>query len=332
MGKSLIMKLELNEKKIAVFCPSFFGYDIDIKNALEGLGAEVHLSDERVFESVFGRALVRLGFNSLVRPHVNAFYTSNLINRVKNLDYVLLINPETIPVELIKKSKEINSDVIIITYMWDSFKNKPFSKRYIDVSDVFYSFDPIDVKENNLKFLPLFYTNDYENIKSSDIKYDFSFVGTAHSERFKSVLNISKGDYKRLLFFYCPSKLVFAYKKYLKNELAGLELKDVSFSPMSRQKVINLIEDSRVIIDISHPSQVGLTMRTIEMLGAQKKLITTNEQVLNYDFYHANNILVVDEKISQEIIRSFVETPYTPVNLRTRDQYSINSWIEKLFL
>ena len=38
-------------------------------------------------------------------------------------------------------------------------------------------------------------------------------------------------------------------------------------------------------------------MRTIEMLGALK-MITTNAEIQNYDFYHPNNICIVDREKS----------------------------------
>ncbi|MEZ9269375.1 lipopolysaccharide biosynthesis protein, partial [Vibrio splendidus] len=203
---------------------------------------------------------------------------------------------------------------------------------YIDISCSFFTFDPSDAKENNIGFLPLFYVKEYDGLDVKPIMYDFSFVGTAHSERFRSVSNITKGSDAKFLFFYCPSYMVFLFKKYLKGELQGLKLSDVSFSSMSRTEVVSLVEKTNTIIDICHPDQIGLTMRTIEMLGAEKKIITTNSQVLSYDFYHPNNILYVDGKTSPETINEFVDVPYSPLECELRNKYSINSWIESLFL
>ena len=59
---------------------------------------------------------------------------------------------------------------------------------------------------------------------------------------------------------------------------------------MSQEEIISLISKSKAILDINHPSQVGLTMRTFETLGANKKLITTNENIKIYDFFDKENI------------------------------------------
>ena len=40
--------------------------------------------------------------------------------------------------------------------------------------------------------------------------------------------------------------------------------------------MMDIIKNFKTIIDIERPLQKGLTMRTIEMLGKNKKIITTN--------------------------------------------------------
>ncbi len=324
--------LNLKNKNVLMFCPSFFGYDTEIKKEIETLGATVSLFDERVFSNVFGKALIRLNFRRGIKYHIEKFYTKKLLNQVKDIDYILLINPETITTNILRRAKEINPNVKIITYMWDSFKNKTFSTEYIKLSDSFFTFDPVDAEEKKVNFLPLFFVNDYQNIKEKEeLKYRLSFIGTAHSERFNIVKNLTRSSTSNFLFFYCPSKIVYLYKKYIKNELNGLKISDISFSSMSRQSIIDVIECSHSIIDVCHPSQVGLTMRSIEMLGAKKKLITTNIEILSYDFYHSNNILYVNDETTSEQINRFIELPYYAVCDDIYHKYGISNWIKRLF-
>lgn len=318
-------------KEIIIFCPSFFGYDREIKQEFEGGGANVSLFDERVFNNSFGKALIRLNYRALVNFFINDFYEKTLINKIKSVDYVIFINPETVTQEILLKAKKINPRVKIITYMWDSFKNKPYSKKYIPLSDSFFTFDPIDANENNVKFLPLFFIRDYQKKQQKDItEYDFCFIGTAHSERFNLVNKITANSKNNFLFFYSPNPLVFLYKKYIKNELNGLCFLDVSFDSMERKSIINILEKSNIIIDINHSSQRGLTMRTIEMIGSKKKIITTNSEVINYDFYEPENILVFTEEISIEDIDKFKSIPYKDLPENIYQKYSIESWIKIL--
>jgi hypothetical protein len=62
------------------------------------------------------------------------------------------------------------------------------------------------------------------------------------------------------------------------------------------------------------------------MLGANKKMITTNTDIQNYDFYHPNNICIVDrEKV--EVPTVFMTTPFVPVDEKVKDRYSINYFV-----
>ncbi|QXN23781.1 hypothetical protein KVP08_014425 [Shewanella putrefaciens] len=132
------------------------------------------------------------------------------------------------------------------------------------------------------------------------------------------------------LFFFSPSKLLFLLKKVFTSELEGISINDISFKPMAFKQVINILGDSRIVIDIEHPKQNGLTMRTIEMLGMQKKLITTNKNVIEYDFYNPQNILVVDRE-DLSIDTSFLHSEYQPVDATIREKYSLSAWLLNLF-
>ena len=46
------------------------------------------------------------------------------------------------------------------------------------------------------------------------------------------------------------------------------------------------------LIDLKLESHNGLSFRFYESLYFQKKLITNNKDVVNYDFYNSNNILI----------------------------------------
>lgn len=72
----------------------------------------------------------------------------------------------------------------------------------------------------------------------------------------------------------------------------------------------------------------GLTMRTFETLGASKKLVTTNAQVRDYDFFDPSNILVIDRKLPPRIPDSFLETAYVPARADIYAKYSLQGWIK----
>lgn len=319
-----------SNKNVLLFCPSFFGYDKSIKQEIEALGAKVSLFDERPFKSFIGKSILRLNLSWLIKKHIENYFKKIIYPQISDLDFLVFVNPESIPSSLIKEIKLLNKDIKVITYMWDSFLNKKNAKQLINVSDSFFTFDPKDAKQYNVSFLPLFYVSEYEEIRTKKgNKYDFSFVGTAHSDRYEILKKITSGNMNVFSFLYTPNKLVFLYKKYFCNELVGLSLKGVSSTSMSREEVIDVISDSRVVIDINHPSQVGLTIRTIETLAAGKKLITTNKEIKDYDFYNEDNILYYHSETTVNDVSKFIEQPFSDCCDKYKE-FSLKNWVKKV--
>ncbi|EEX2831637.1 glycosyltransferase, partial [Escherichia coli] len=78
-------------------------------------------------------------------------------------------------------------------------------------------------------------------------------------------------------------------------------------------------------IDIHHPSQHGLTMRTIEAVGLNKKIITTNADIKKYDFYDPKDVYVYQSGDSK-LPDVFLSTSTT--NFKNREMYSLKCWVE----
>jgi len=86
------------------------------------------------------------------------------------------------------------------------------------------------------------------------------------------------------------------------------------------------LHNSQVLLDINRIGQKGLTFRVFESLGLEKKLITTNGDIKNYDFYNPNNILIIDEK-KTNIPFDFFTKKYNPVSEDILKKYTIETWI-----
>ncbi|MEL4250830.1 hypothetical protein AAEH72_07410 [Shewanella xiamenensis] len=328
----------LTGKKVLFICPRFFGYEHEIELELRRLGAHVDFYDERPFSSSIAKIFNRLNFKTIIKKQIQDYYSEILQQATKvKYDYLFVIAPETMTANFILDFKSKNNKVKTILYLWDSIENKKNALGLVQYFDKVVTFDKNDsIVDHKIAFLPLFYIEAYGGDYNAKRKlsYDLAFIGTAHSGRYnlvnQIVENIQSENTNNFLFFFSPSKLLFLLKKILTNELSGISIKNISFQPMAFREVINILGDSRVVIDIEHPSQNGLTMRTIEMLGMQKKLITTNKNVMEYDFYNPVNILVVDRK-DLSIDTSFLRTEYQPVDAKIRENYSLSSWLMNLF-
>ncbi|GLR76441.1 lipopolysaccharide biosynthesis protein [Aliivibrio sifiae] len=331
---------DLTGKKVLFIGPSFFGYEDDIKNELIVQGAEVDYFDERPFTSSIGKILIRLGIKLLIKKAINEYY-NNIIEQAKivKYDYFFVISPETISNEIVEKIKATNPNMKSIIYMWDAIGNKNNANKLINSTsfDCCYSFDRNEVGLfPNLQFLPLFFSENFDvnYINEQLRKYSIIFIGTVHSDRYTLVNKIINQVDGNLLpfysFFYCPSKLLFLFRKIQSKEFSNISLRDVSFSSLDKTSIRKLICESDIILDIEHPSQTGLTMRTIEALGLRKKLITTNEDIKYYDFYSSNNVCVIDRN-KPVISKSFLNSMYIPPSEDIINKYSLREWIRTIF-
>jgi hypothetical protein len=328
---------DLTGKKILFICPRFFGYEHEIELGLTKLGAQVDYYDERPFNSSIAKILNRLNFKAVINKTIKKYYSDILQKSiVADYDFLLVIAPETITDDFLINVKLNNKKIKTVLYLWDSIKNKKNASDLIEYFDKIVTFDKADsLMDSRVNFLPLFYIDAYAKIlnKSKDYPYQFAFIGTAHSGRYKLVTTIADSlgmkKINNYLFYYSPSRLLFFLKKLFTNELNGMSLKDISFKSMTSEEIISVLTDTKVVIDIEHPNQNGLTMRTIEMVGMQKKLITTNKNVMEYDFYNPSNILVVDRE-NPHVDMSFIYSEYHNIDNAIRDKYSLSSWLINL--
>ncbi|EPK9628543.1 hypothetical protein O4D35_003708, partial [Proteus mirabilis] len=222
-----------------------------------------------------------------------------------------------------------NKNSKFILYLWDSVNNKPKVKRILTQFDSIFTFEKDDAKKWGAEFLPLFYSPHFENDKQTKIKYDICFIGTAHSDRINLVNTIinkikSIKDINIYTFFYFQNKIIFQ----LKNLFFGKIFNSiVNFKPLTQSNVVEIMKSSRIIIDIHHPKQKGLTMRTIECLGLNKKIITTNDNIKTYDFYDPSMICII-KRDNVIIPEEFITAPN--IVYKNREHYSLQQWVKKI--
>lgn len=324
-------------KKVLFISPRFFNYEVSIKKKLEELGAKVVYYDERPNNKVSTKVILRL-FSKGLNKALNKYYNS-ILEETKSVkfDFLFIIKGESTPSFFLEKFKAKNIKAEFIFYSYDSLKNNSNAKFNFKYFDKIFSFDKQDVESHSsLKFRPLFFLDEY--VKKVDVEnvYDISFIGTAHSDRYNLVKNIVQAfklSYPNLgsyIFFYCQSKWYYRFRKVFDNDFRNVLITDLSFTPLKLEEVSQVFAKSKCIIDIQHPNQTGLTMRTIEALGAGKKLITTNREISKYDFYDSRNILIVDRK-SPKIPFAFLSTDYVDIDYEILRKYTLKSWVEELF-
>lgn len=329
-------KSELRDKKILLFAPQGKGiYGSAIYNELIGKGAIVKIYNERVSTSTWSKIIYRAG-KELVRSHFTS-YINNIIleNADLNFDYVLIIRGEAFSSVEIKLLRKSYPEARFILYLWDSFKNNNV-RHLLPLFDKTLSFDLEDCENTkNLILRPLFFTDNYRNISNfNDFSIDLLFVGTVHSQRYQFYKRMEqymvKNNYRPYSYLYFPSRLLYLKKKLTDKSFIGCSMNDFNYKMIPEKEASVLMAQSKASLDTQSPTQSGLTMRTIEVFGAKRKLITTNNQIKKYDFYDEQNIMLIGFDF-KSIDLTFFDTPYKEAPEDMYEKYSLSWWIDDVF-
>lgn len=323
----------LTDKKVLLFIPYFFGYEVVIKRKIEELGAKVFLYNERSVKSAMSRALLKV-VPCIFKAHSRKYFLGIMnMHEEEDFDYILIVRCDMMDKNMLQKLKEKYPQAKLCLHLWDSFGNVPGIREKLALFDMVTSFDKEDCKNNPiLIFRPLFYADEFarQGKEKEEFQYDMSFCGTIHSDRYKVLKNVELQCKEKGLrfekFYYLQSKFMFYFYKMTKREYRNALLSEFSLEKLSSGEIARIEGESRAVIDIQHPKQSGLTIRTIEMLGLGKKLITTNKDIVNYDFYMPENIQILDRD-NPVIDASFFSKQYRNVSKEIYDKYSLETWI-----
>ncbi len=325
-------------KKILLICPAFFGYEQEIKKEIELSGWDVTFYDTRPANNFMTKALLRLGAHWAIRKKIVSYH-DDIVKNIKENFYhkALFINPEGFATDFFRQIKEINPNMELLLYLWDSIDNKPLTKPIIPFFNKCFTFDRFDRdRYPEFSFLPLFFSRNYEKVDNNkEKKFDLTFIGTVHSQRMEIVSQIDKiaknSGMKFYTYLFMQSKIIFWYRMLTDMHFARYGNFTFRFVPLAAREVKDIFSVSRAVIDIEHNKQKGLTMRTFEVLGAGIKLITTNKDIVNYDIYHPNNIAVIDRE-NVKLDPKFISLPFHEYSDEIIGNYSLRNWLNQIIV
>lgn len=309
---------------VLLISPRFYNYHLRIKEELERQSHKVDLFCEYREKYFFFTRFVSLQKKEQNNLKIQKAILECISN--KKYDIVLVIVGRFITKYFIENLKQQQQQAKFVLYLWDDVERCQSFEVIKSYFDKIYSFDRKDCLKYGFEFLPLFYSDEYK--ADSSVKKDISVYGAffAHSDRFKIINKIASQTENGFYYVYIPSKIQYLKYKFQKLKNCQIHLTTKS---MKEYENIKNMQKSSCILDIQHPSQTGLTIRTIEAIGCQKKIITTNEDIVNYDFYNSDNILVIDRE-KPLIPQDFLKKEYRTLDRKIYENYSIHSFARKL--
>ncbi len=322
--------------RILLIAPLFFDYYKDMIAELETMGYDVDYICDTHSNSNLTKALGRV-CKGLIRGATGRYFkrTVRPLLAAHKYAYVITVAGMTFSIsrKYVREMREAQPDACFVLYQWDSERNLPYVKDIQPYFDRIFSFDRSDCAARDIyRFLPLFYTRTYEALADRSVEeylYDCSYIGTAHPKKYHDINCMVSALHDRMprqmIHHYMPSRLKYWYHKLFAKEYKRAKYSDFRTEKMSAAEIQKLMEQSFCILDAPQKGQSGLTMRVIEALGAKRKLITTNREVVEYDFYTPENIYVFDGTFDFDHV--FFHTPYRALPAEIYEKYSLRNWL-----
>lgn len=311
-------------KKILFIGLGFYAYDKAISNAIEHAGASV---------SYFNMTITDFNFRLLNRVSKHAksqyvkSYQSKLLLLDNDFDYVFCIKGEVLDIGVLNEVKSSQPKATFILYLWDAMHKTPRVVDRLPFFDKVFSFEKIDCIKFGFSFLPLFFCDRFTTEGNTPVNRQLYFYGSYHSDRYLLMRAFKDQCINNGIQLISDLYIKFIDRIRIRNLDPTLYIKKkISFNEIAEKS-----RNSNAIIDIHEEFQHGLSMRVIECLGMKKKIVTTNSDIVNYDFFNESNTLVLDrDKVDSCQLIDFIDKPYN-VDESVRSKYTLENWLKVIF-
>ena len=183
----------------------------------------------------------------------------------------------------------------------------------------YHTFDKYDAQKFNFSLVKPVY---FDVPKSNINRYDLCFVGYEKNRGNKLAEIISE--------FESMNMNLYVKVKRSKHAKFNEKLEKYYISEnISYNQYLLEAQSSLCFLDILQDKQLGFTLRVLEALFMDKKLITDNLLISDEPFYHPDNIYILgkDEKI--RTIQEFLAVPYREIPNEIKNPYNIVYWIKQ---
>lgn len=303
-------------KKIYILGNNFYGYEKEIIN---------ELSKNNIVKFIdYTLNIVEFFLYKIFGDRIKIFFINRKLKVLRgNADLLLFIGGKNLTIEnLMFLERRVKVDKKFL-YLWDNIDRVKNVLKLRNKFDKIFSFDRRDCQEYNFIYRPTFYSSRLK-YESRKLKYNFFFVGVYRENRYKFLKKIVKKN--NFIYLYHHPLFYFIFKIIKRKEYKKLSLKNIRFTPITREKYNTLFLESKYIIDIPESNQTGLTQRILDCLFMQKKIITTQHSIKDEEFFKYNNILIIEDNESLNLEDDFFKSTYNEVPIEIIKQYSIQSW------
>lgn len=316
-------------KRILFVCPRTFGYENSIVRELCALDAEVTFHSDRPVEHPWVKALIRL--NPRLMWQYSDYHFSAWLHKEgpDYCDLLFVIKGEAISPTFLRQVRRRYPAAKMVLYLWDSIKNVKHTELKLELFDDIASFDPVDCEQYRFRYRPLFFMDTYLKTPPNSSGEGIFFIGTLNGDRPAVISRMLESNGAAVALDYwllVRSQLELRIRTRVDPFIRKLDRKRLLARPMPAHEIAVRLANCVAALDIEHPNQTGLTMRTFEIIASGRKLITTNRRVVEHEFYDPRRILVIDRE-RPVVPAEFLREPAPALSSDFTERYSIRGWV-----
>ncbi|ROV56044.1 CgeB family protein [Neisseria chenwenguii] len=329
------------KKTVILACPYLYGLDRCIETNLRFHGFEVinlcYNNRDSYYPSPFSR--LKNLYHKYITHDGNykkalrfSRYQADINRKLMALggrkaEYALCIRANIYPKEIIAQIRAHSETCI--NYQWDGIDRFPDIFDYLPYFDRFFVFDRQDAEKypqygfqtaTNFHF-------DYPLPETANTSGGIYFLGGDDPSRAAEILSFIAAA-RRL-------DLPLDFHIYSKNGRARQVFGDEGMTYLDRSSILSFeqnlqkVQTASAVTDFVSADHQGLSFRIFDAMCYRKKLITSNPQVVAYDFYHPDNILIWDNEAESKLA-DFLTRSYHELPSEIYAKYGFRNWLHYL--
>lgn len=235
---------------------------------------------------------------------------------VSEADVVILFDTRKNYDEVAKRIEKVSRpENKLIFYSWNPIQDSDAHER-LSVRWIKTTFSKRDAACCGFKFVGSFYFM-RTHVREKLIRWDGFFVGCEKGRRemLQNVADLYGRNHMQARIVVVDNRKAWYDWRY--SWRVGYD------------EICESVQESRSVIEILQEGQEGVSLRVFEALFYQKKLVTNNWQIVNYDFYDPRNVFILG-KDDESRFNEFLLSPYVEIDEKVIAQYRMESWLNKM--
>lgn len=233
---------------------------------------------------------------------------------IQNYRNIIVFADGRLPIILTYYLKKRNARLII--WRWNSIGRVDETINKLKKYGEIWTFDKKDAELNGWKLNTQFYFNN-DTLKCDSCTENCAyFVGDNKGRE-----ELLEKLYDLLIKANVACDFWISNKKG--DSIGVRNLKDF----VSYEDVVKEVKKHSILVDLVKDGQTGITIRVMEALFYNKKLITNNVAIKQVPFYLESNIFIYGHD-DESKLKEFLEQPYTEISNEIKEQYLIDRWVQ----